>query len=121
MGYAAPVGRGEDTDLADIRSFLPILVSLGELLQIREKNDTASFPKLLSDLYPDLHVERLFKEVLDEGKGLLLLDGLDEIAEGADRLKMARYLDACMTRFGQNRFVITSRIAGFDEIFFPGK
>ena len=103
------------------KPLLPILVSLGELVKCRKENKIGSFPKLLSDLTLNLHCERLFEAVLAQGNGLLLLDGLDEISDPIDRLEMARYLDSAMISFGQNRFVITSRIAGYNEICFPEK
>ena len=104
---------------------LPILASLGDLIEIRKRTGgVPSLPEILADYYAERGqrgLVDLFEEVLDGGAGLVLLDGLDEVREPRDRLEAARYVEASMTSFSKNRFVITSRVVGYEEIFFPGK
>jgi len=61
----------------------------------------------------------LFAKELAAGGCLLLLDGLDEIVDAADRLAIVDKIENFVQRHagggprGENRFVITSRIAGY--------
>ena len=54
-----------------------------------------------------------FERKLEAGKCLVLLDGLDEVANAEDRRKVAAWVDAEMERYPKNRFVITSRPHGY--------
>ncbi len=54
-------------------------------------------------------VERL----LDSGNCCLLFDGLDEVPTDAGREAVSRLLVNCVGRYGDNRFVITSRIRAY--------
>jgi len=62
-------------------------------------------------------MERLVTQTLREGRVLLLLDGLDEVGSRADRLAVARQVEAWANSWGErgNRVVVTSRIVGYDE------
>jgi formylglycine-generating enzyme required for sulfatase activity/energy-coupling factor transporter ATP-binding protein EcfA2 len=57
----------------------------------------------------------LFRRALETGRALVLLDGLDEVRE--DRLLLVRCLEAFVREWDApgNRFLATSRIAGYDE------
>ncbi|MBI4489855.1 MAG: HEAT repeat domain-containing protein, partial [Deltaproteobacteria bacterium] len=104
---------------------LPILASLGDLIEIRKRTGgVPSLPEILACYYEERGqrgLVDLFEEALDGGAGLVLLDGLDEVREPSDRLEASRYVEASMTSFSKNRLVITSRVVGYEEIFFPGK
>ncbi len=54
-------------------------------------------------------VERL----LESGNCCLLFDGLDEVPTDAGRTAVSRLLEECVGRYGDNRFVVTSRIRGY--------
>ncbi|HEX6100447.1 MAG TPA: NACHT domain-containing protein [Thermoanaerobaculia bacterium] len=57
------------------------------------------------------------QKVLEDGRAVLLLDGLDEVADLQDRYDIARevdrFLDERLKTAGGNRAVITSRIVGY--------
>ncbi|MFQ5857197.1 MAG: NACHT domain-containing protein, partial [Anaerolineae bacterium] len=61
----------------------------------------------LPDLTP------LFQHELELGRALVLLDGLDEVLRTEDRLEVTRRVEAFARRYRRNRFVVTSRIAGY--------
>jgi NACHT domain len=65
--------------------------------------------------------QRLLQE-LDAGRCLVLLDGLDEIASVDDRIGVAERIEDFVRRHGRhgNRFVVTSRVAGYREAGLPG-
>ena len=53
------------------------------------------------------------KKLLEDGRGIILLDGLDEVANVEARIKACRWIDKARKRYAKTRFVITSRYAGY--------
>ncbi|NEP53629.1 MAG: NACHT domain-containing protein, partial [Moorea sp. SIO3C2] len=53
---------------------------------------------------------------LDNGKCLVLLDGLDEVFNQEIRQQIVKQIEEFVTKFHNNKFVITSRIAGYREV-----
>ncbi len=62
-------------------------------------------------------MDRLVARALEMGQVLLLLDGLDEVGGRADRLAVARQVEAWANSYGPrgNRVTVTSRVVGYDE------
>ncbi|BAY17961.1 putative signal transduction protein containing Nacht domain [Anabaenopsis circularis NIES-21] len=56
---------------------------------------------------------RFFEEALEEKRCLVCLDGLDEV--GSDRIKIRDAVKALVTRYPGNRYIVTSRIVGYEE------
>ncbi len=54
-----------------------------------------------------------FQSQLDKGKCLILLDGFDEVADPKLRQKVGRWIENQKNQPGRNRFVLTSRPAGY--------
>ncbi len=59
-----------------------------------------------------------FEYWLEDGRALILLDGLDEIEEKAKRYDAARRIENFLGQFDKNRAIITSRPAGYNRDFF---
>ena len=59
-----------------------------------------------------------FEYWLEDGRALILLDGLDEIAEEAKRYDAVRRIENFLGQFDKNRAIITSRPAGYKRDFF---
>ncbi|MCP2727890.1 HEAT repeat domain-containing protein [Limnofasciculus baicalensis] len=59
-----------------------------------------------------------FEYWLEDGRALILLDGLDEVAQEAKRYNMVRRIENFLGQFHQNRAIITSRPAGYKRDFF---
>ncbi|QBD74919.1 NACHT domain-containing protein [Ktedonosporobacter rubrisoli] len=55
---------------------------------------------------------------LRQGNCLILLDGLDEVAETDERLKVVQQIEAFVQHYGQdgNRFIVSSRVAGYRTV-----
>ncbi|WP_445247472.1 tetratricopeptide repeat protein, partial [Microcoleus sp. OTE_8_concoct_300] len=49
------------------------------------------------------------------GDCLVLMDGLDEVFDRANRVQVVQQIDRLVKEYGENKFVITSRIAGYQE------
>jgi len=58
--------------------------------------------------------EDFFKKKLDEGKCIILLDGLDEVAKEEQRVKVAKWVDELATTYSRNIFIATSRPYGYE-------
>ncbi|MCP4269083.1 MAG: NACHT domain-containing protein, partial [Candidatus Brocadiaceae bacterium] len=54
-----------------------------------------------------------FNKLLDDGRGIILLDGLDEVANEEERIKACEWIDRARRRYPNTNFVITSRYAGY--------
>jgi NACHT domain/Sulfatase-modifying factor enzyme 1 len=52
---------------------------------------------------------------LEQGKCLVLLDGLDELADSSTRKKVIDWVQQQLLTYGRNRFVLTSRPYGYRE------
>jgi formylglycine-generating enzyme required for sulfatase activity len=57
--------------------------------------------------------EKSFSERLDNAATLVLLDGLDEISDVRERIAVCKWIDLTVKRFGNARFVVTSRSTGY--------
>ncbi len=55
------------------------------------------------------------KRQLDSGRCLVLLDGLDEVADPQVRKEVVSWVQTQMVAFRQNRFIVTSRPFGFRD------
>ncbi|BAZ22276.1 hypothetical protein NIES4073_31580 [Kalymmatonema gypsitolerans NIES-4073] len=56
-----------------------------------------------------------FAEKLKENKCLIMLDGLDEVADETQRHKVRDWIDKQIKSFSQNIFILTSRPRGYKE------
>ncbi len=64
--------------------------------------------------FPHSPPEDFFKKKLDEGNCLILLDGLDEVADVEQRFKVAKWVDELATAYPKNIFIATSRPYGYE-------
>lgn len=63
--------------------------------------------------YPE--AEAFVKRLLQQGHGLILLDGLDEVT--GDRTKVIQEIETFCDKYRDNRFVLSCRIAAYDHVF----
>ncbi|MEI6757182.1 MAG: SUMF1/EgtB/PvdO family nonheme iron enzyme [Chlorobium sp.] len=91
--------------------FLP----LRELAR-RETGYYTSLPESLA-LWTKKHQIALSAQIFDEwlqvGTSLVLLDGLDEICDTEERIKVCRWIDMACSAFPKAYFVVTSRATGY--------
>ena len=107
-----PIGRlaaGAAKDCPLPRDLVPMRVRLAGA---RFERDTASeFSKLLRaqlDRFP-AEVAEAVVQALEDGRGLLCVDGLDEIGDDGDRRRAARALEAWTQRHGGRCWVTTRK------------
>jgi len=137
--YMARRGRGEADPLEEplIPVLVPIFIRLGRYATFRKqaKDDrNPSIWKYLSSA-PDEFDEHAYSDMLawlrdhlEHGQCLVLLDGLDEVSDPVERFDVQEAIksfirDVCGKASGKtsyNRFLITSRVAGYDPEAFTG-
>lgn len=62
--------------------------------------------------------EGFFEHWLQDGRALILLDGLDEVVEEGKRYEIVQKIENFLGSYDQNRAIITSRPAGYKRDFF---
>jgi predicted NACHT family NTPase len=113
LGLQADGGTG-------CQSILPVFIPLCEFAaECAERSQdyclldylyTHAREHLLLNLPPDF-----FEDALEAGRGLVCLDGLDEVWAVRQRKQIADAVRALATRFPRSRYIVTSRIVGYDE------
>ncbi len=108
-------------DLAE-SGWLPILLPLrqiGVFLRTCPDDGTEGHALLLKFLLRSLENERIqlpenfFDEWLMQGRAIILLDGLDEVADPDLRRRVSRLVEAFTRAYANCRYVVTSRIVGY--------
>jgi formylglycine-generating enzyme required for sulfatase activity len=104
---------------------LPILLPLRDFakhLQEHYKDTSTDGPKLLLNFLntyfenQDIPLpERFFTERLQQGGCLVLLDGVDEVADVPARQRIARLIENFTIHYPKNRYVVTSRLVGYTD------
>ena len=112
---SSQIGLEPDADL------LPVVVRIREWI-LPENKGLGLLDYLRSNAETNLCAEKLptgfFEHWLERGKALILLDGLDEVVEEAQRRKVAEQIETFLHRYQDNPVIITSRPAGYRWDFF---
>ncbi|PYU28573.1 MAG: hypothetical protein DMG32_02250, partial [Acidobacteria bacterium] len=131
VGLAYARARAGDPKLRDKKAFktrlgtdkwrVPVFVSLSSiasrLLENLPDNRQPSIIDVLQyTLPPDLQsttAKAYFIDQLKKGRCIVLLDGLDEVPTENEFRAVTRAIESLAVSFGSNRFIVTSRIAGW--------
>lgn len=116
---AARERLGLDFDASpEARPWLPVLFPIAAYVEALKENPNLA----LSDFLPDYlqghelpGMGPLLRAELAAGNCLLLLDGLDEVGSPGDRRRARGRLAGLVRACPGNRFIVTSRIAGYDQ------
>ncbi|MEH1969124.1 HEAT repeat domain-containing protein [Nostoc sp.] len=121
MSYFALVLAEQQTEKLGLSAdleLLPILIRIRDL----GKASTKNLLEYVRTFANDIHVKELpkgfFEHWLEDGRALILLDGLDEIAKPSDRYEFVKIIHSFLGQYSQNRAIITSRPAGYSQEFF---
>jgi len=108
------LGLAADTDL------LPIIIKIRDLAKRAEHLSILDYIRQFAS--GNLQVKELptgfFEYWLEHGRALILLDGLDEVANEAKRYEIVNQIEVFLGQYPQNRTIITSRPAGYKSVFF---
>ncbi|MHC0066393.1 HEAT repeat domain-containing protein [Nostoc sp. UIC 10890] len=121
MSYFAVMLAEQQTEKLGLSAdleLLPILIRIRDL----GKASTKNLLEYVRNFANSIHVKELpkgfFEHWLDDGRALILLDGLDEIAKPSDRHEFVKIIQSFLGQYSQNRAIITSRPAGYNRGFF---
>jgi formylglycine-generating enzyme required for sulfatase activity len=102
---------------------LPILLPLRDFaryLEAHQPDSSLDGPKLLLDYlrtyfaHQDINLpERFFAGRLQRGECIVLLDGVDEVANIVARNRVARIIERFSLAYPDNRYLVTSRLVGY--------
>jgi len=119
---ALKFARGEAKEALGLdEERLPVLVPLRELARKDRTLTAADLPALCMSL--DLAKqcpEGFFEKRLKDGKCLVLLDGMDEVTTPEARRRVAEQIEDFVSCYSDNRFVVTSRPAGYGGVALGG-
>lgn len=104
--------------------YLPILLplrSLGWNLKYKQTDPGMDGPNILLnylfEYYQNQKIslpEKFFDAAIEDGKAILLLDGMDEVADAKTRQRVARLIEKFAERYSKCRFIVTSREVGYE-------
>ncbi|MEP0857948.1 NACHT domain-containing NTPase [Trichocoleus sp. DQ-U1] len=93
---------------------VPIFITLKQFAENKEQPELGGF--IIQQLAKDKVAESQISELLNSGRALVLLDGLDEVGE-EDISRVLKQLKEFSEHYHQNPFVITCRIAAREYTF----
>ncbi len=103
-------------------NFIPVLLYLRDIHGYILKNPDLSLADLLTQWVQELQRTQpleppkgWFDRKLRAHHCLILLDGLDEIADRTERQQVSRWVDRQMYEYDETAFILTSRPLGYDE------
>ncbi|WP_344614295.1 NACHT domain-containing protein [Dactylosporangium salmoneum] len=98
------------------RRQMPILLTLRDYSAQLAADPPASLPQLIRQSLPGFDVAEppgWWERQLQDGRCLVLLDGLDEVAEDAARRNVSYWIERQIAMFPGNDYVVTSRPQGY--------
>lgn len=102
--------------LRDFNRFLANLDKQGKLLTASPQHFEEFLHQHLSETAPHLKLPQdFFSRALDAHRCVVLLDGLDEVADTLQRARTAEALAALASHYAGNRLVVTSRPRGYES------
>ncbi|HEY1348226.1 MAG TPA: NACHT domain-containing protein [Ktedonobacteraceae bacterium] len=110
----------EQEHLTPVR--LPVLLRLGEYAVARTEQPTLSLHDYLLRVMQERRLPGLpafLQRALQDGSCLVMLDGLDEVSEAGMREQLQVQIKVFVQEHSTNRFLITSRVAGYEQGAFP--
>jgi predicted NACHT family NTPase len=116
VAYASPNRLTESDDSLPSRNWVPLLI------RCRQLGTSASKPvcEIMIGIWDRVEVPELalpfawlVRQALHRGEALLLVDGLDEIADPRDRLAFVFQLRVFLATYPTINFVLTSRDVGY--------
>ena len=122
MSYFAVMLAQQNPDILGLdgdTDWLPILIRMRDFARHLDKS-LIDYARIFAE--NTMSVKPLpvgfFEHWLSDGRALILLDGLDEVAEEAKRHNVVKRIENFLGQFDRNRAIITSRPAGYRRDFF---
>ncbi|WP_159785858.1 GUN4 domain-containing protein [Sodalinema gerasimenkoae] len=135
IAILAPPGFGKTTLLQHITltyaqkkqgkhkapKWVPVLIRMQDVRQSLVHSQPPSLPQLMRERVQQLPAcetleppKGYFETLLRKGQCLVMLDGLDEVADVAERQRVSDWVNEQMRQYPQANFVLSSRPHGFE-------
>lgn len=92
---------------------IPLYIRISDYADYFKKNKKTLY-EFITEHY-DKQYQHIFKEGFEYSNLLLLMDGLDEITDTPLRIRVTEQVMDLIARYPYNRYVVTSRIVGYQE------
>lgn len=95
---------------------IPITVRAADFADELSRQPEETLAEFISQLMMRIGGDVLREAVSDalaQGFAIIIIEGIDEAPEYADRVRVVKGVDKCIREFAANRFVITSRPSGY--------
>jgi hypothetical protein len=98
---------------------IPVFLSCWDLSDFLKRKSEVRLRSLIEFIVDRLAASEFtvpiaeIEKLLTSGRCCLLFDGLDEVPTDAGRAAVSRLLEDCVQQYGENRFVVTSRVRGY--------
>ncbi|CAD5968990.1 HEAT repeat domain-containing protein [Planktothrix agardhii] len=122
LSYFSVIIAQNQSELLGLNSevdWLPILIRMRDYVRFENLSILEYYQQFCHNslVVPSLP-GGFFEHWLEDGRALILLDGLDEIVEDGKRNDIVQKIENFLGRYDQNRVMITSRPAGYRREFF---
>ena len=97
-------------EVGEIKNYFPILFSVADYAIFQRKREL-KLEEYLRQRYSDIWP--VIQESIKANNTLFLIDGLDEEIDSGRRIQIVRAIEEFVSRYPKNRYIITSRIAGY--------
>jgi HEAT repeat protein/energy-coupling factor transporter ATP-binding protein EcfA2 len=112
-------GKAKDLGLDDDSDWLPIVIEIRDFEQNLNLNIVDYLHRFAeSNLTTNQLPPDFFKHWLNRGKALIMLDGVDEVADTSKRYKVVEKINSFLHQYQGNIALITSRPSGYKRDFF---
>jgi|JI6StandDraft_1071083.scaffolds.fasta_scaffold02885_6 energy-coupling factor transporter ATP-binding protein EcfA2 len=96
-----------------LKNIIPVFIRLADYSDFYNKHKKSIYEFIVNHFDNQYH--HIYKESLEYSNMLILLDGLDEVVETPLRLKVTEQVLDLVARYPNNRYIVTSRIVGYQE------
>ena len=113
--YALAAGDTTHTG-ESIRGLTPVLIRIANYARAYEQDRTLHLVEYVeTELTPKAGFGRFLRWAIENGRCLIILDGLDEVGNVSLRTEVTDRIQQMVAGFSDNRFMVTSRIVGYER------
>lgn len=115
LTYALAANDTRHTGIG-VQGWLPVLVRIATYAKVYEQDRTLHLLDYIEQhLVPRPAFGRYLRQAIEAGACLIILDGLDEVTSLPLRTEITRRIQTMVAHFSTNRYVVTSRIVGYQQ------
>jgi hypothetical protein len=112
---ALSIACSDQTDFGNaLNGRTPILIRASDYGALLSEEPSLSLFDYIVDRHSSKY-SQLFRMAVHTGKALIIIDGLDEVAEPRSRVLSSRRIEEFVSEFADNHFVVTSRLIGYRQ------